>query len=179
MASSQSLSQYREIIATLSGGEEVNEEALMTMWYSTNWIEILQPAPLSIALLGSVLCIASGTNDFSVFYKHPEGPVLTIFSPRSSHSTARTPAQDRVEACQASGLIQNLSHAGQLSATPGSPSMLSLTHRWLAMALSPLKMHIRKWRRFRPCPNRFPVYFGILSPFCETVSSVLCVPWAP
>jgi len=81
MASSQSLSQYREIIATLSGGEEVNEEALMTMWYSTNWIEILQPAPLSIALLGSVLCIASGTNDFSVFYKHPEGPVLTIFSP--------------------------------------------------------------------------------------------------
>jgi hypothetical protein len=72
--SSQSLAQYRETIATLSGGKDANEEAWMTMWCSSNWAELLQPAPLSIALLGSVLCIASGTNDFSV-YLHARGAV--------------------------------------------------------------------------------------------------------
>ncbi|KAI9435041.1 hypothetical protein H4582DRAFT_2079955 [Lactarius indigo] len=72
-SSSQSLAQYRETIATLSGGKDANEEAWMTMWCSSNWAELLQPAPLSIALLGSVLCIASGTNDFSLLTQPPEG----------------------------------------------------------------------------------------------------------
>jgi hypothetical protein len=67
MSSSQSLARYRETIATLSFGKDANEEAWMTMWCSSNWAELLQPAPLSIALLGSVLCIASGTNDFSEY----------------------------------------------------------------------------------------------------------------
>ncbi|KAH9049762.1 hypothetical protein EDB83DRAFT_2522625 [Lactarius deliciosus] len=71
--SSQSLAQYRETIAALSGGKDANEEAWMTMWCSSNWAELLQPAPLSIALLGSVLCIASGTNDFSLLTQPPEG----------------------------------------------------------------------------------------------------------
>lgn len=71
--SSRSLAQYRETIATLSGGKDANEEAWMTMWCSSNWAELLQPAPLSIALLGSVLCIASGTNDFSLLTQPPEG----------------------------------------------------------------------------------------------------------
>ncbi len=70
VSSSQSLAQYRETIATLSGGKDANEEAWMTMWCSSNWAELLQPAPLSIALLGSVLCIASGTNDFSMYHHH-------------------------------------------------------------------------------------------------------------
>ncbi|KAI9454487.1 hypothetical protein BJY52DRAFT_1391432 [Lactarius psammicola] len=73
VSSSQSLAQYRETIATLSGGKDANEEAWMTMWCSSNWAELLQPAPLSIALLGSVLCIASGTNDFSLLTQPPEG----------------------------------------------------------------------------------------------------------
>ncbi|KAH8990376.1 hypothetical protein EDB86DRAFT_3080362 [Lactarius hatsudake] len=72
-SSSQSLAQYRESIAALSGGKDANEEAWMTMWCSSNWAELLQPAPLSIALLGSVLCIASGTNDFSLLTQPPEG----------------------------------------------------------------------------------------------------------
>jgi hypothetical protein len=66
--SSQNLALYRETIAALSSGKDANEEAWMTMWCSSNWAELLQPAPLSIALLGSVLCIASGTNDFSVYH---------------------------------------------------------------------------------------------------------------
>ncbi|SRR6266404_4691748 len=114
MASSQSLAQNHETNATLTSGKEANEEE----WYSTNWIEILQPAPLSIALLGSVLCIASSINDFSLYHRHPDGLVLIIFSPRSSHSIARTHAQDRVEACQTSGLVQNQFHAGQPSLPP-------------------------------------------------------------
>src|SRR6266404_7661116 len=117
MASSQSLAQYPETSATLTVGKEANEEAWMATWYS-NCIQDLQPAPLSIALLGSVLCIASGTNDFSLYHRQPEGLALIIFSPRSSHSIARTRAQDRVEACQTSGLVQNLSHAGQPPSPP-------------------------------------------------------------
>ena len=67
VSSSERLALYRNTIAALSFGKEANEEAWMTMWCSSNWAELLQPAPLSIALLGSVLCIASGTNDFSVY----------------------------------------------------------------------------------------------------------------
>ena len=67
VGSSESLALYRNTIASLSLGKDANEEAWMTMWSSSNWAELLQPAPLSIALLGSVLCIASGTNDFSVY----------------------------------------------------------------------------------------------------------------
>ena len=62
---SSTLQQYRSSIAAVSSGKEANEEAWMTMWCSSNWAELLQPAPLSISLLGSVLCIASGTDDFS------------------------------------------------------------------------------------------------------------------
>lgn len=35
-----------------------------SMWCNTNWGDLLQPAPLSIALLGSLMVIASSTNDF-------------------------------------------------------------------------------------------------------------------
>ena len=122
VSSSQSLAQYRETIATLSGGKEANEEAWMTMWCSSNWAELLQPAPLSIALLGSVLCIASGTDDFSAyphacraFWEVVVGgfmEVLIIWALRSSHSTAGRRAQVSVEVCQAPRLIQNVPHAG-------------------------------------------------------------------
>jgi hypothetical protein len=36
------------------------------MWCDTNWGDLLQPAPLSIALLGSVCVIATSTNDFAL-----------------------------------------------------------------------------------------------------------------
>ncbi|KAI0259446.1 hypothetical protein BC834DRAFT_630515 [Gloeopeniophorella convolvens] len=74
---SQRLVQYREKIAALSGGKDANEEAWMTMWCSSNWAELLQPAPLSIALLGSVLCIASGISDFSLL-SQPQGGAPTF-----------------------------------------------------------------------------------------------------
>ncbi|ETW76330.1 hypothetical protein HETIRDRAFT_436435, partial [Heterobasidion irregulare TC 32-1] len=70
---SSTLQQYRSSIAAVSSGKEANEEAWMTMWCSSNWAELLQPAPLSISLLGSVLCIASGTDDFSLQTPPSEG----------------------------------------------------------------------------------------------------------
>ncbi|KAJ7359545.1 hypothetical protein DFH08DRAFT_412424 [Mycena albidolilacea] len=45
----------------------------MTQWCSSNWGDLLQPAPLSIALLGSILIIASSTDDFSLDSKAPPG----------------------------------------------------------------------------------------------------------
>jgi hypothetical protein len=39
------------------------------MWCSTNWGDLLQPAPLAIALLGGVMLIASSTDDFSLLVK--------------------------------------------------------------------------------------------------------------
>jgi hypothetical protein len=36
------------------------------MWCNTNWGDLLQPAPLSIALLGSVCVIATSTDDFAL-----------------------------------------------------------------------------------------------------------------
>lgn len=35
-----------------------------SMWCNTNWGDLLQPAPLSIALLGSLMVISSSTSDF-------------------------------------------------------------------------------------------------------------------
>ncbi|KAK7054727.1 hypothetical protein VNI00_003190 [Paramarasmius palmivorus] len=53
-------------IATVSTGQQTNEDGWMTMWCSTNWGDLLQPAPLSIALLGSVIVIAAASDDFSL-----------------------------------------------------------------------------------------------------------------
>ncbi|KAJ7211703.1 hypothetical protein GGX14DRAFT_362543 [Mycena pura] len=55
----------REAVASVSTGKQVNQDAWMTQWCSTNWGDLLQPAPLSISLLGSILIIASSTDDFS------------------------------------------------------------------------------------------------------------------
>ncbi|KAI0683167.1 hypothetical protein BC835DRAFT_1473001 [Cytidiella melzeri] len=38
-----------------------------SMWCNTNWGDLLQPAPLSIALLGSILVISSSTDDFCLY----------------------------------------------------------------------------------------------------------------
>lgn len=43
-----------------------------SMWCNTNWGDLLQPAPLSIALLGSLMVIASSTNDFCPSLPLPE-----------------------------------------------------------------------------------------------------------
>ncbi|KAJ6541351.1 hypothetical protein B0H19DRAFT_958230 [Mycena capillaripes] len=61
----QQLVSARNAIASVTKGAAVNEDAWMTQWCSTNWGDLLQPAPLSIALLGSILIIASSTDDFS------------------------------------------------------------------------------------------------------------------
>ncbi|KAJ7342409.1 hypothetical protein DFH08DRAFT_963166 [Mycena albidolilacea] len=44
----------------------------MTQWRSTHWGEILQPAPLSISLLGSILIISSSTDDFINVFVDPK-----------------------------------------------------------------------------------------------------------
>ncbi|KAG8216620.1 hypothetical protein J3R82DRAFT_6808 [Butyriboletus roseoflavus] len=64
--SSTELVQVRNAVAQVSRGRDVNEDSWMVMWCNTNWGDLLQPAPLSIALLGSLMVIASSTNDFSL-----------------------------------------------------------------------------------------------------------------
>ncbi|KAG9311531.1 hypothetical protein JVU11DRAFT_7735 [Chiua virens] len=64
--SSTELIQVRNAVSQISKGKDVNEDAWMVMWCNTNWGDLLQPAPLSIALLGSLMVIASSTNDFSL-----------------------------------------------------------------------------------------------------------------
>jgi hypothetical protein len=38
-----------------------------SIWCNNNWGSLLQPAPLSIALLGSIMVLASSTDDFGAF----------------------------------------------------------------------------------------------------------------
>ncbi|KAI9458447.1 hypothetical protein HD554DRAFT_1710139 [Boletus coccyginus] len=64
--SSTELVQVRNAVSQISRGKDVNEDSWMVMWCNTNWGDLLQPAPLSIALLGSLMVIASSTNDFSL-----------------------------------------------------------------------------------------------------------------
>ncbi|KAG9043595.1 hypothetical protein FS837_009341 [Tulasnella sp. UAMH 9824] len=64
--SSNELVVAKKTIATFTAAKQVNQDAWMTMWCNTNWGDLLQPAPLSIALLGSILVIASSTDDFSL-----------------------------------------------------------------------------------------------------------------
>ncbi|KAF8145362.1 hypothetical protein K438DRAFT_1991885 [Mycena galopus ATCC 62051] len=71
--SDQQLVSARKAIASVSSGKQVNQDAWMTQWCSTNWGDLLQPAPLSISLLGSILIIASSTDDFSLESKAPPG----------------------------------------------------------------------------------------------------------
>ncbi|KAF8143116.1 hypothetical protein K438DRAFT_2110387 [Mycena galopus ATCC 62051] len=63
----------RTAIQSVNSGKAANEDAWMTQWYSINWDEALQLAPLSIALLGSILVLASSTDDFSLDTKAPAG----------------------------------------------------------------------------------------------------------
>ncbi|KAJ7203357.1 hypothetical protein GGX14DRAFT_369697 [Mycena pura] len=70
MSNSQQLVSTRKVIASVSTGKAVNQDAWMTQWCSTNWGDLLQPAPLSISLLGSILIIASSTDDFSGCSSH-------------------------------------------------------------------------------------------------------------
>ncbi|KAJ7105043.1 hypothetical protein C8R44DRAFT_807567 [Mycena epipterygia] len=70
---SQQLVLARNTIASVTTGKAVNQDAWMTQWCSTSWGDLLQPAPLSISLLGSILIIASSTDDFSLDSKVPDG----------------------------------------------------------------------------------------------------------
>ncbi|KAJ7753694.1 hypothetical protein B0H14DRAFT_2635573 [Mycena olivaceomarginata] len=72
----------RSAFASVNKGSEVNEESWMTcrsfvcppisltqrysQWCTTNWGELLQPGPLSLSLLDSILIVASSTNDFNL-----------------------------------------------------------------------------------------------------------------
>ncbi|KAI0804810.1 hypothetical protein BC629DRAFT_1580916 [Irpex lacteus] len=60
------LAETRAAIAHVNTGKNANEDSWMTMWCNTNWGDLLQPAPLSIALLGSIMVISASTDDFSL-----------------------------------------------------------------------------------------------------------------
>ncbi len=78
-----SLAETRSAIARVNTGKNANEDGWMTfvakiycccscsygfldcsMWCNANWGDLLQPAPLSIALLGSIMVISASTDDF-------------------------------------------------------------------------------------------------------------------
>ncbi|KAJ7234063.1 hypothetical protein C8J57DRAFT_1380995 [Mycena rebaudengoi] len=73
LAKSNPAQQVTHALQSVDTGHDVNEEAWMTQWCSTNWGVLLQPAPLSISLLGSILIIASSTDDFSLISTVPKG----------------------------------------------------------------------------------------------------------
>ncbi|KAK7054715.1 hypothetical protein VNI00_003178 [Paramarasmius palmivorus] len=70
----------RSAVAKISTGKQVNEDSWMTMWCSTNWGDLLQPAPLSIALLGSIMIISASTDDFSLVNADDPVPYVWEFA---------------------------------------------------------------------------------------------------
>ncbi|KAK7444518.1 hypothetical protein VKT23_015196 [Stygiomarasmius scandens] len=70
----------RNAVAKISTGKQVNEDSWMTMWCSTNWGDLLQPAPLSIALLGSIMIISASTDDFSLVNTEDAVPYVWKFA---------------------------------------------------------------------------------------------------
>ncbi|KAI0339038.1 hypothetical protein BDW22DRAFT_1361941 [Trametopsis cervina] len=74
---SSDLATTRSTIAEISTGKDANQDGWMMMWCNTNWGDLLQPAPLSIALLGSIMIIASSTDDFSLI--NADAPVPYVW----------------------------------------------------------------------------------------------------
>jgi hypothetical protein len=83
------LQAIRTIIARLNSGKNANEDSWMTyvslircmaltlsiflffsfrMWNGTNWGDLLQPAPLALALLGTIMTVASSLDDFRLCF---------------------------------------------------------------------------------------------------------------
>ncbi|KAF8137146.1 hypothetical protein EV363DRAFT_1534747 [Boletus edulis] len=85
--SSTELVQVRNAVSQISKGRDVNEDSWMVMWCNTNWGDLLQPAPLSIALLGSLMVIASSTNDFSLISEHNKSVKFTYAKYPTSFKT--------------------------------------------------------------------------------------------
>ncbi|KAJ7144362.1 hypothetical protein C8R44DRAFT_725306 [Mycena epipterygia] len=73
MADSGQLVAARNAIARVNAGKAANQDAWMAQWCSTNWVDLLQPAPLSLSLLGAILIIASSTDDFNLDKRVPSG----------------------------------------------------------------------------------------------------------
>ncbi|CCM02017.1 uncharacterized protein FIBRA_04093 [Fibroporia radiculosa] len=71
--SNQDLADIHAATLTINSGTNVNQDAWMATWCNTNWGTLLQPAPLSVALLGSILIMASSTQDFSLIVAKPQG----------------------------------------------------------------------------------------------------------
>ncbi|KAI0804789.1 hypothetical protein BC629DRAFT_1591020 [Irpex lacteus] len=69
-----SLAETRSAIARVNTGKNANEDGWMTMWCNANWGDLLQPAPLSIALLGSIMVISASTDDFSLINTDDDVP---------------------------------------------------------------------------------------------------------
>ncbi|KAJ7234073.1 hypothetical protein C8J57DRAFT_1575490 [Mycena rebaudengoi] len=65
MSSIQKLTNTETAVQAANEGDKVNQDQWMSLWCSTNWGALLQPAPLSISLLGAILILASSTADFS------------------------------------------------------------------------------------------------------------------
>ena len=91
----------------------------MTMWCSTNWAELLLPAPLSIVRFSAsppaltiLMCTIMHAAPSEARVAGDLAGALTIWALSFPHSTAGRPARVPVEVRQAPGLIQNVAHAG-------------------------------------------------------------------
>ncbi|XP_070593832.1 uncharacterized protein [Erythrolamprus reginae] len=62
-----------QAVMNISKAEEVRKETELMMKPHANWEEYLMPAPISIALLGELACIAAGQGDFAINLAPPQG----------------------------------------------------------------------------------------------------------
>ncbi|KAJ7261591.1 hypothetical protein C8J57DRAFT_1634668 [Mycena rebaudengoi] len=69
--------KVHKAINSYSDGHEVDASSYMAFWCANNWGQLLQPAPLSISVLGSIIIVASSTTDFSLENKTPGAPTYT------------------------------------------------------------------------------------------------------
>ncbi|EIN05300.1 hypothetical protein PUNSTDRAFT_137982 [Punctularia strigosozonata HHB-11173 SS5] len=89
---SMNLITVTNAVNAASQGHDINNDQWMNMWCNTNWGDLLQPAPLSISLLGSVMIIASSTDDFSLISDSGDSTVPS----NTTTQPASTSAQPQV-----------------------------------------------------------------------------------
>ncbi|KIM27846.1 hypothetical protein M408DRAFT_329779 [Serendipita vermifera MAFF 305830] len=50
----------------VTSGKNMTEDAWMTRWCQSNWGELLQPAPMSLSILGTLMLLVQGIDDFDL-----------------------------------------------------------------------------------------------------------------
>lgn len=127
------------------------------MWCNTNWGQLLQPAPLSIALLGSVLIIAASTEDFCKTFFHDFTSSSLTGRISSCHRTRPHRHQSRfhLAVCLIPRQLQDLPHAN-VSFSAASPRWHTDFLSGWAMGTRPSKAPIQACCVFKTTPVKSP-----------------------